>query len=162
METTAKMRLRAVSLPEEFTMQTPKEISGCTVYTKGYAAYADGLITVGEQQYRLAQTVAGDCKGYETLIANVTVNETDDLPFTSAPGEKFMDATEAGSYRIGSIGNGTPEEIDGVCDAAYEVSFQKHNFGSVDGGKTGWSDMRADLWAGCGFSNTCICLPPFP
>lgn len=125
---------------------TPKEISGCTVYTKGYAAYADGLITVGEQQYRLAQTVAGDCKGYETLIANVTVNETDDLPFTSAPGEKFMDATEAESYRIGSIGNGTPEEIDGVCDAAYEVSFQKHNFGSGDGGKTGWSDMRADLW----------------
>lgn len=124
----------------------PKELTGCTVYTKEYAKYADGIITVGEQQYRLAQTVVGEGTGLDASIATITVNDTDDLPFEAAPGEKFMYPTEAGAYRTGSIGDGIPETIDGVFDEAYLASFQKRALGSGEGGDSGWNDMRADLF----------------
>ena len=128
------------------TTVAPKELTGCTVYTKEFAKYADGIITVDGQQYRLVQTVVGEGAGFETIIANITVNETDDLPFAAAPGEKFMCATEAGAERTGSIGDGSPKAIDGILDETYLASFQKRALGSGEGGSSGWNDMRADLF----------------
>ena len=113
----------------------PKEISGCTVYTKAFAEYPNGTFTAEEKEYRVAQALAGDGESY---ITGVTVNTTDEMPSVTARGEKFVNATEWGKYLAGSIGNGTPAAIDGVADEAYFGSFARYELGTEGG-------MRANL-----------------